>query len=258
MAGMNNRLVWHFYNEMRLQLFMAVRYWFESLFGLALVTILFTGLLVAISVVGDSDISSGKLDGLIVGFALWIFATAAYSSSSHDIADETRARTIEQICVAPISLATVLGIRACIRLLRGAFALGLILLAIEMVTEGRLNLKYYPILLLSLLAAPGLAGLGYLMAGLILLVKRAETAQALMYPALIALVALPAYPLNMLSALPYALGAAAARASSAGQVIAISTYFSVLGISLIWLFGGILSFRGFVKIAKSKGLIGHL
>ena len=250
-------LLWHGRNEIRLRLYLARRYWFESLFGLGLLLVLFGGLLVAVSQVGNSDFRTGQLDGLMVGFILWLFAITAYASSSHDVADETRARTIEQLCASPIDLWALLGIRTVIRVASGAVILLIALLVIGVVTGGRIHQNFGVVLVLAGLSAPSLMGLGYIMGGIILVAKKAETAQALTYPALIALVALPAYPINWMAVLPYSLGASAARAELSGAAVSGLTYAAIALNSAVWCCCGVLAFHFLERFAKRKGLLGH-
>jgi ABC-2 type transport system permease protein len=253
-----SRITNHLFNELRLQLYLGRRYWFESIFGFLIIVALFIGLLLTVVTTADSNFTSGKLDGLLVGFVLWMFATTAYGSSSHDITDETRARTIEQLCVAPLRLSTLLACRALVRLLGGSIFLLFALVTLSMATSGRIGQGVPGTIAIALLSAPSLVGVGYLMAGLVLIVKRADLAQALAYPCLIALVAIPVDISNWLALLPYSLGASAARDHMSGGTPTISTLFFVGSNSLIWFLGGVYSFRALEHAAKKRGLLGHM
>lgn len=251
-------LLWHLRNELRLQLYLMRRYWFESVFALLFLLLFFGGLVTALLVVSEAEFQSGKLDGFLVGFALWLYANTAYASASYDVAEDMRARTIEQLCVGPLPLWALLGTRALLRMLGGTLTLGVMLVVVAWMTAGRHPLRYGEVLGMALLAAPSLAGFGYLMAGILLVAKKAQTAQSLAYPVLIALVALPAYPVNGLGVLPYALGAAAARAASGGSEVPPFVYLLVAFNSAVWLGLGVMAFRTFEEMARRKGLLGHL
>lgn len=187
--------------------------------GIGFVLSLFGGLLVAVVQVSGKGLDSGEVDGLIVGFAVWMFAQGAFGSISSEISSETEQRTLEQISLSPRSLAVLLSVRALLELAGSLLLLLLTLGLAHALTDGRAQVNV-AVLAVLLLGAPSLVGLSYAMAGLMLLVKRGEHLQIAAFPVLIGLVALPAYPPDAWSLLPYALSAAAARAAAAGEVLA--------------------------------------
>lgn len=251
------RLMLHLLNETRLILHLKRRYWFETILGLCFLLILFGGLVYAVLTVGGLSFDSGAMDGMIVGFALWQFAAASYGSASSDVAEETRQRTIEQLYVGPMPFAWLLGIRVLLHLLGGLFVLLIALALIDGLTAGRLNLDLLPILPAVILGAPALVGVGFAMAGLLLLMKKAEIAHGLMYIALISVVALPAYPVNAFALLPYALGAAVAKAAASGAAIPWSVYGLIALSSAVYLALGLLFFQAMERRARKLGVLGH-
>lgn len=247
----------HLLNEVRLALYLKRRYWFETVLGLGFLLILFGGLLYAVGTVSGKSFDSGALDTMIIGFVLWQFAVVSYSSASNDVAEETRQRTVEQLYIVPIPLTYLLGLRAFLHLLGGVLVLLLAFAVISALTAGRLRMDFLPMVGAVLLAAPSLVGIGYAVAGLLLLVKKAELAQGVMYLALISLVALPAYPVNAFALLPYALGAATARAAAEGTTIAPEVYAIVIANSAMYLWLGLTVFWWMERRAKRLGVIGH-
>lgn len=247
----------HALNEIRLRLYRARRYLFETLLGLGLMLLLFGGLLWAVSSISGQRLDSGALDGLLLGFVLWTFATTAYGCAGREIGEEMRQRTLEALCVAPISLGPLLLLRTLLSMSGGLLSLLLLLALLHWLTDGRLQLHSLQALAPVLLAAPGLIGLGFASAGLLLLVKRAEMVPALLSLALMALVALPAYPVNSLALLPYALGAAAARASAAGAVLVPGTLAWIALNSAVYLLLGALLFSLALRQARRLGVLGH-
>jgi ABC-2 type transport system permease protein len=194
---------------------------------------------------------------LIIGFVLWQLASASYSSASNDIAQETQQRTIEQLCLTPITLPQLLGIRAFLHVLLGLFVFVLVWTLVYWLTGGRLKGDFVFIVAIAALAVPSLVGVGYAMAGLLLLVKRAEIMHALIYLALISLVALPAYPVNAFSLLPYALGAATAKEVAAGGIVPIAVYGLIAVNSLAYLVIGIGTFIQLERRTRELGTLGH-
>ena len=252
------RIFRHLWNESRLYYYQTRRYWPESLAGFIATLLVFSGLLYAVTALGDVSVRSGKLDGLIVGFALWTFASTAYSSTSAEIAEEIRQRTLEQICIAPLPLWAILGMRGVLTLAGGLGILVLMLAAASVLTGGRLNMNYAQMIATILLATPSLVGLGYMIAGLLLVVRKAEAIQMLVYPALIGVITYPAYPLNLASVLPFAYGASAARLAASGHNLPWASYLTISLISLLWLHAGVVVFRRLDRHARRLGIMGHV
>lgn len=252
-----NQTFLHLFNELRLFMYIKRRYWFETVLSFLLITVLFGGLIYAVVVAGGRSFDSGALDTMTVGFALWLLAAASYSSASSDIAEEMRQRTIEQLCLAPLSLSRLLGLRAVLHVIFAVLTFLLVWLAISRLTDGRLHGDLISILGIAALSVPSLVGFGFAMAGLLLLVKRAEVVYAMGYLGLVTLVALPAYPLNPLALLPYALGAATAKAAAKGAVIPALVYGCIVINSLLYLAAGVGTFVLFERRARSLGVLGH-
>jgi ABC-2 type transport system permease protein len=247
----------HVLNEIRLRWVRARRYLFETLLGIALMLFFFGGLLWAVSSISGQRLDSGALDGLLMGFVLWSFATTAYGCASSEIGEEMRQRTLEAVCVAPLGLGSLLLLRTLLRMAGGLVSLLLLVALLHWMSDGRLKLHSLQALAPVLLAAPSLIGLGFASAGLLLVVKRAEMVPSLLALALMGLVALPAYPLNGLALLPYALGAAAAKASASGVLLAPGTLgWIALNSSLYLLLGGLLFALG-MRQARRLGVLGH-
>ncbi len=247
----------HAANELHLNLYRARRYLGETLLGFALMGLLFGGLLWAVSSISGRDLASGALDGLLIGFLLWNFATSAYSCAGGEIAEEMRQRTLEPLCVAPIPLGALLLLRTLLRLASGLLMLGLLVLLLTWLTNGRLQLQSPAALLPLLLAAPSLIGLGFASAGVLLLFKRAETLPAFFMLALMGLVALPAAPGNAWSLLPYALGAASAKAAAGGATVSGEALGWIAVNSAVYLGLGLLLFARAEKQARRLGILGH-
>ncbi|MCU7370343.1 hypothetical protein PEC18_05635 [Paucibacter sp. O1-1] len=247
----------HLANELRRAFYLQRRYWFEGLLGLGLLLSLFGGLLYAVLSVSGSALASGEADGLIVGFVLWLFAASAFGSVCQDVQEETEQRSLEQLSLGPLPLWALLSLRALLKLLGGLLMLGLTLWLAEWLAGGRLQISHGPVLAAALLAVPALIGVGYALGGLLLLVKKAELLLVVCYPAVIGLVALPAYPINAQALLPYALGAAAARASAAGAALPASVFGWIALNSLAYLLAGLLIYGVLERRARRLGVLGH-
>lgn len=255
-ASLPARMGHHLVNEARRALYLARRYWFESLLGLGLVTSLFGGLLFAVLKASDSSLAAGGADGLIAGFAIWLFASAAAQGPSSEVMQETEQRSLEQLSLAPIRLDSLLAFRVLLDLLLGLALLILTLGVAQLLTGGSVTLSP-AVLGLAILGVPALVGVGYALAGIMLLVKRGEILAMISFPVVIALIALPAYPLNMLAWLPYALCAAAARAAAAGDQIPLDVWGWVALNGLLYLIAGRYLFLRLLRRARELGVLGH-
>ena len=253
----NTPWIRHVLNEARRSLALARRYWVETLLSLGFVFSLFGGLVFAVLKASGQSLDSGQADGLITGFALWMFASGLAHGCAKEITEETQQRTLEQLQLAPLSLERLLAVRLLLETAVGLVLLVLTLALIALLTEGRVQLSL-PALGLAVLGAPAMAGLGYALAGLSLLVKRGELLMIAAYPLVIGLVSLPALPLSGLSALPYALAAAAARAASAGDAIPSEVWGWVALNSAVFLVLGLMVFRACLRQARQLGVLGHI
>ncbi len=250
------RIARHLRNEARRSLYLARRYWIESLLGLGLILSLFGGLLYAVLEASDSSLAAGGADGLIAGFAIWLFASAAAQGSSSEIMQETEQRSLEQLSLAPIRLDTLLALRLLLDLLMGLTMLMLTLGAAHLLTDGRVTLSP-AVLGIAILGVPALAGVGYALAGVMLLVKRGEVLVMIGFPLLIGLIALPAYPVNALAWLPYALCAAAARAAAAGAQIPSDVWGWIALNGVLYLIAGRHVFNRLLRRSRELGVLGH-
>lgn len=252
-----SRWLAHLRNELRRTWQLKRRYWFESLLAFGLLAAMFGGLLFAVLSVGGQSLASGGADGLIVGFAVWLFAAAASSSASQDVQMETEQRTLEQLCIAPLPLWALLGLRAVLTLLGALLTLLVALAATQALTGGRLQGDWSLTVAACLLAAPALLGLGYAMAGVMLLAKKAEMLPVAVFPLVIGLVALPAYPVNALAWLPYALGAATARATALGAEPQLGVWLLIAANGLFWGVVGVGVYALLERRARRLGVLGH-
>ena len=247
----------HLYNEFWRSLYLLRRYWFEAALSLGLVLVLFGGLVLTVLSISESTLESGSVDGIIIGFALWLFANIAMSGAMGDVTEETEQRTLEQICLAPLPLGALLGVRALLQLGGGLILLVVTLMVIEAVIGGRLQMQYAPTLGAALLAAPSLLGVGFALAGVLLLAKKGDIVMVVTFQLLLGLMALPAYPVNALVFMPYAIGAAAARAAASGAELGYEVFLLIALNSACYFAAGVHIYRRFEQHARKLGVLGH-
>jgi len=246
----------HLVNEMRRSLWLARRYWVETLLGLGFMLSLFGGLLLAVLKASGQSLDQGGADGLIVGFAVWLFASSATHGICKDIQEETEQRTLEQLSLAPLPLRSLLALRCALSLMSSLLLTALTLALIVWLTEGRVQFSL-GVLAMALAGAPALVGVSFALAGAMLMVKRGELLMVASYPVVMGLVALPAYPVNAWALLPYALSAATARATTTGAQADWITWAIVALNSLVYLALGSALFQLLLARARKLGVLGH-
>jgi ABC-2 type transport system permease protein len=245
-------------NEMKLQWYEMRQYWFETLSGFLFVTGIFLGLFYGIKGFVLEQGDGQSLDGLLLGFLLWTFATSAYGSVTKSVIEDTQKGYIEQLFLCPNGFISLMLYRSFSESIVGLVLLTVLAYVVMAITGNWLEINFayfYGILLLS---APSLVGFGLMISGLALLFKRVETVGALLTLALMGLVALDGLPLNVFTFLPFVPGASLARDIVLDQsLFRFDHLLIVIANSLVYLVGGIVVFRMFEKQAKKRNLIGQ-
>lgn len=212
------RFAKHVFNECYLDFILQRRYWFETVMGLGLILFAFLGLFYGFAV--DSVATEGSeiesLDRLIMGFAVWLFATGCYTSSTNDIATEVANKTLEQLATAPKSLAYLISVKTVVHMFSAAIIFIVVLSAMCLITGTRLDINYLVLVSTLLLAAPSLIGIGYITAGIALIHKKATVMQSIVFIGIVGLVTVQAYPIDFMAAAPFALGASIAKNAVSG------------------------------------------
>ena len=199
------------YNELRLQVLEMRQYWFETVAGLLIMIATFCGLFYGVQAFTADAAESTSLDGLVFGFLMWAFASAAYGSIPKSVTDDTQKGYLEQLFLCPNGFVSVMLARLVAELLQSAVTIMLMAYVTMWLTDNWLSMNFFEFYGLMLLAAPSLIGIGFIMSGCALLFKRIEALHAIMIFALMGLVAIPGLPLSALSLLPFTPGASLAR-----------------------------------------------
>ena len=92
-----------FVNEMKLQWYEMRQFWFEALSSLFFM-IAFFGAFYGVKGFVLEQGEGQSLDGLLLGFLLWTFASCAYASITKSVIEDTQKGYIEQLFYAPIDL----------------------------------------------------------------------------------------------------------------------------------------------------------
>lgn len=247
-----------FGNEVRFALTMMRRYLFDTLVGLLAVYLLFMVVFLGLKLFLSDALVDNRLDTVIIGYVMWMFALFAYTDTANSIIEESKQGTLEQLFMAPAGFARLAMVRMLVGLLATAvFSTAVLFLA--MLSTGRwLDIPYAQALLLILLGLPAVYGLGFAVAGIALVHKKMAAVSSIMQFLLIAVVSLPAYPFHGTSLLPFS-----AAASSVNQLVngganfSLWWYIFILLNSLTYLILGLFIFKLFERKATQLNVLGH-
>jgi ABC-2 type transport system permease protein len=182
------------------------RYWTETALGLLIHTAIFLGILHGINVVGGGAPGSSTVDSLVAGFFVWSLASTAYGGLANEISRECTLGTIEQLVIAPPSLAGVFAVRAGVQLAIGLVTSVLILLVTMALTGRWVSFDASAALALGC-GLPAVMGLGLMLGALALLLKRVIGFMVVTHAFLVFAIGLGAEPFTAAGALPFAAAA---------------------------------------------------
>ncbi|MBA6417592.1 hypothetical protein H4J50_16405 [Colwellia sp. 6M3] len=246
-----------FTNEIRLQFFLLKRYWFETVASSVLLIGLFLGLYFIISAMNDGTSDASDLETLIIGFVIWVFANASYSSASKDIVEEIRQNTLERLSLSPSPLWMIFLLRAIWNIISGLAFLIFALTALSYITNIQLQIDWTVFLPSLLLGMPSLIGLGFVIAGFSVLFKKAQSIQGVIYFVLIGVISVTALPLNPASILPFATAATTAKSSISGGLLDLNTVIFISLNSILYFFLGLIIFKKLLNKSRHEGVLGH-
>lgn len=207
-----------------------------------------------------------SLEGIIVGYFLWMLIMSAYSSIAGNINNEAQWGTLEQLYMSPLGFDRIVGVKTVVNvfvsLLIAMTLLGLMMLTMLLVSVS-VTLSFDPLTVLPivLLTLAPAVGLGYIFGGLALLYKRVESAFQLMQFAFVALIAAPVEQLPALKFAPFALGSYLLRQAMGQQKGLMELPAADLGLLVAvgvgYLSVGYAVFRFIQTKARKRGVLGE-
>lgn len=245
-------------NEVNLQIAEMRQYWFETVSGLLFLVAMFLGLFYGFKSFAPGTQETDSLDGLLFGFLMWSFASAAYNSITRTIVEDTQKGYIEQLFLCPFGIEKVLMAKVLIESIVGILSVIALAYVVMWITGNWLDINFLKFYFIMMLAAPSLVGLGLIISGLALVYKRVEVIGAMLTIALMGLVAVDGLPFGPLSLLPFTAGSSLARETIlAGQAMSNESLVIVTLNSATYMLVGLVSFSFCTKVAKRKNLIGQ-
>ncbi|MFO8059826.1 MAG: ABC transporter permease, partial [Bacillota bacterium] len=182
------------------------RYLFNTLSGLVTMYLVFCLLFFGAQAMGGAVEMGDTLEGLVVGYFVWMLAVMAYSDLSWHLLNEAQVGTLEQMYLTPVGFHWLNSAYLVSNLMVNLVLLGGMLF-VMMATSGQwLIMDVFSILPLLLVTAAGAYGTGFMMGGLALIYKRIQASFQILQFVFVAFLAIPLgrYPLARF--LPLAMG----------------------------------------------------
>lgn len=233
------------------------RYPFETFSGFATLFLFFIFLFYGVKALGGKE---STLSDVVVGYFVWALSVVTYSSFAQDMNSEAQVGTLEQLAMSPLGLTRVLFGHVVATIVFQAFMMTLILVGMMAISGKWLNVDLQSVLPIVLLMLLGLSGVGFAMGGLALVFKRMESATQILQIAFVALIAVPLSRYPIVKFLPlswgnHLLSRSMARGESLFSLLGELGFLAVQ--SAAYLVAGIIIFKQFERVARSRGLLGH-
>lgn len=250
-----------FLSEFRRVWILFKRYPGEAVTILIIFSVIFLGLFLGTKwVAGPSAQFGERLDAIIVGYILWTLTLYALSSMGWGIQLEAQTGTLEQVCLSPHGPVKVFLVRAVAELLLHLLLAGCVF-GVVLLISGR-SLNFTPWILLPILTVMmGTYGLGLVLAGMAMVLKRIQNALELSQFILLFLVMTPVetwpQPWNALGyLLPMTPGSALMRNLMAARTgFSVELFAGAVVNGVVYLSLGITFFLWAERKAKQRGLL---
>ncbi len=240
-----------------------VRYPIDTIASTLTLFLVFAGLFYGASYITSSPIGGGRLSTVVLGYTVWIVMMAATGDMAWSVQNEAQNGTLEQVMMVPWNSVWVFLVRAVMAIVGMLVPVGAVLLALLAMTH--VHLFWRPAALVPILMVIATAwGLGLLVAGIALLLKRVgqvlQIVQFLLLFVIVSPVAvLPGLGWHLASiAIPFAAQVSLLHGLLAAGATPTAWLWleSVMNLLFV-LMGGIALFIGADRLARRQGILGH-
>lgn len=235
---------------------------FDTLTGTITLFMFFLALFYGAKALGAGAPKFGNaLEGLVVGYALWTLAIFTYFSMAEDLMREAQQGTLEQLAMSPLGLRRVL-LGKVLSGLVWQFVMITMITTLMMASTGKwLHIDVFSILPIALLTMGPIVGLSFMMGGLAVVFKKVQSALQILQMAFIACIAVPISRVPALKFAPLAwgnrlLGKVMIDGESLLSLPAADVWFLVIH-ATVYVLAGLVIFKYFERMARSRGLLGH-
>ncbi len=238
------------------------RYWVNSLGSMITLYVIFLLVIGGFQGVRAwAGVGGDTVEGLVVGYVLWLFMLATYQDVSHTLRSEAQEGTLEQLYMSTHGLGWVMGAKVVAGFFTNLVLVVVLLLAALATTGVTLNVDFLSLLPLVVGTLLGSVGIGFAIGGITLVLKRIDSYTQMVQFLLIALVAVPAGRVLWMRLLPCSYGSALiTRVMVGGESLVQLGLWNVAAMFFVGLIHLLLGF-GVYKICERKamlaGMLGH-
>jgi ABC-2 type transport system permease protein len=238
------------------------RYPFNTISAVVTIYMVFLLFFLGYKIIGGNQANFTRTtEGFVVGFFIWTYSIAAYSTLSWGIVQEARQGTLEQLYMTPLGYETV-AVYTVISNFIWSVVWVVPILILMMITTGRyLHLDIVTLVPLLVLTIASGYGIGFITGGLGLIFKKIQAFFQILQFVFVGFIAAPVDKIPSLKILPFSLGSHMVACNMMDKIPIYQMPISDIGIlaanAVFYLGVGFSVFKLCEKIAKDKGLLGH-
>ncbi len=200
-------------------------------------------------------VGADTLEGLVVGYVLWIFMLSTYQDVWYTVRTEAQEGTLEQLYMSAHGFGWVMGAKVVAGFFTNLIMVAVLLAAALLTTGVSVNLDFWSLLPLVIGTLLGSAGIGFAVGGITLVLKRIDSYTQMVQFLLIALVGAPAGRIIWMRLLPCSYGSALInRVMVGGQNLSQIGFGHVAAMILIGV-GHLLAGYGIYKFCEHRAMI---
>ena len=238
------------------------RYLFNSLGGFLTLYLYFLLMFAGYKGLTEGSVKyGGVLEGLVVGYTLWILVTSVYEEVAYTILTEAREGTLEQLYMSIHGFGWVMGMKMLAKIIIEIIFVSAVLFVLMLTTNRYLNLDVISLAIIIIFILLSVLGVGFLFGGLALIFKQISSYMQIVTYGFIALIAAPASKIPYNEYLPTSWGSSMIYdVMVTGKSIMDFTFDEVrllVIVGFVYLFLGYGIYKFCERVAMSKGLLGH-
>ena len=238
------------------------RYLFNSIGGFITLYIVFLLMFSGYKgLAGNSPNFGDMVEGLVVGYTLWILAMSVYQDVTYSVLREAREGTLEQLYMSVNGFGWVMGMKVFASILFNIVFVGVVLLLLIFTTGRSFNIDIISLFLPVSFVLLSVLGIGFIIGGLTLIYKRIDNYLQIITFGLIGLIAAPVGRIPSLKFLPASFGSSMVKdiMTEGKSILDFSTndILFVAFIGFLYLFIGYGVYKKCESLAMSKGMLGH-
>ncbi len=240
---------------------LAKRYLANSIGGGITIFLVFLLIFYGYSGIVGFNLGSDTKESLILSFTIWILALSIYQNITDSIEEETQIGTIEQLYLSRYSFLFVITVKSIAMLVIDFVQIIVLLLLMMIVTQTFLNFQnILSIIFVTFFVSLNYWGLGYALAGGVLLYKKMSTYLQIMQFVLLGLMFIPAESHTLFKLIPSVWGLKLLKdimvSNTSIITFSMSDFIFLIVPSLFYLSVGILIFKKALAKAVEKAILG--